>query len=492
MDGSLMCLIAFIVLGGLILVAFGFAWARPHQFLAVHRRLPPFVVIVAYVLAFFVISTPIMFGLIEFLEPLPYDWGSVDEDGDFVPLGESIASIVSFALGVWILSVTYGWVSERVMAEDLLDEVRLTRAMLEEPHYLDGIIKRWERELEWADRESDKFRRRSRLLETARKWQDHIERQKESAAFYATERLKTPPPKPPPVRWTVELMERACRASIAFVAPKLIADAADLDVGELGAIEPKRAADLLQRMRDQAASLLRVDEDLIARGRGEPIDLTHMIAGLPGVTLEDGAKFVATYSGDSHGGHHDITTTLNGAEVGLLAPIQFADTIEGAASAFFLYSELETFGVYWHGSYGRDHKTLLEWRELTSFATEHHWQAPAAPQQAAFTLGSVPDGAMDSGAGCVALDARGVNVFMTDFNTGAIYLNDNTHQLAIRSQDVSQGGEFNDLGGRISVRIALTGPMAEVQHELSSAPANLTLVIDGAETVVPVTYQCGS
>lgn len=118
--------------------------------------------------------------------------------------------------------------------------------------------------------------------------------------------------------------------------------------------------------------------------------------------------------------------------------------------------------------------------------------APAAPQQAAFTLGSVPDGAMDSGAGCVALDARGVNVFMTDFNTGAIYLNDNTHQLAIRSQDVSQGGEFNDLGGRISVRIALTGPMTEAQHELSSAPANLTLIIDGAETVVPVTYQCGS
>lgn len=117
---------------------------------------------------------------------------------------------------------------------------------------------------------------------------------------------------------------------------------------------------------------------------------------------------------------------------------------------------------------------------------------PATPQPAAFTLGSVPDSAMDSGAGCVALDARGVNVFMTDFNTGAIYLNDNTHQLAIRSQDVSQGGEFNDLGGRISVRIALTGPMTEVQHELSSAPANLTLVIDGAETVVPVTYQCGS
>lgn len=117
--------------------------------------------------------------------------------------------------------------------------------------------------------------------------------------------------------------------------------------------------------------------------------------------------------------------------------------------------------------------------------------APATPQQAAFTLGSVPDGAMESGAGCVALDARGVNVFMTDFNTGAIYLNEITHQLAIRRQD-DQGGEFNDLGGRISVRIALTGPIREVQHELSSAPANLTLVIDGAETVVPVTYQCGS
>ena len=119
--------------------------------------------------------------------------------------------------------------------------------------------------------------------------------------------------------------------------------------------------------------------------------------------------------------------------------------------------------------------------------------APVTPQQAAFTLGSVPDGAMDSEAGCVALDASGASIFFTNFSNGAIYLNDNLHRLAIGSQDVGQGGEFNDLGGRISVRIALTGEMTEVQHELSSAPANLTLVIDGAETVmVPVTYQCGS
>lgn len=380
MDGSLIFLLGFIVLGGLILVAFGFAWASPKRFLAVHQRLPPFVLIVAYLLAAFVISTPIMLGLAEFLEPLPYDRGSVDEDGDFVPLGESIASIVSFSLAVWILAVTYGWVSERVAAENLLDEVRLTRAMLEEPHYLEGIIKRWEKELEWADRQSDQFKRRSRLLETAKEWHHHIERQKESAAFYATDRLKTPPPKPPPVRWTAEAMERACRASPAFVAPQLIADVADLGVGERGAVEPGRAADLFSQMRDQAARLLRVDEDLIARGHGEQIDLTDMVARLTGVTLQEGAKFTATYSGDSHGGHHDITTTLDGVEVGLLAPIQFAATIEGLASAFFLYSELETFGVYWHGLYGRDHKTLLGWRDLASFAAEYHWQAPHDPK----------------------------------------------------------------------------------------------------------------
>jgi len=379
-DGSLILLTVFIALGGLTLVAFGFAWASPRRFLAAHQRLPPFVVIIGYVLAFFVISTPIMLGMADFLEPLPYDWGSVDEDGDFVPLGESIASIVSFALGVWILSVTYGWVSERVTAEDLLDEVRLTRAMLEEPHYLDGIIKRWEKELEWADRESDKSKRRSRLLETARKWHDHIERQKESAAFYATERLKTPPPKPPPVQWTAEAMELACRASAAFMAPQLIADIADLGVGEHGAVEPERAANLFSQMRDQAAGLLRVDEDLITQRRGAPVDLTSMIARLPGVTLQQGARFTAAYSGDSHGGHHDITTKLGDVEVGLLAPIQFAATIEGLASAFFLYSELDTFGVYWHGLYGRDHKTLLGWHDLASFAAEHHWQAPHDPK----------------------------------------------------------------------------------------------------------------
>lgn len=114
-------------------------------------------------------------------------------------------------------------------------------------------------------------------------------------------------------------------------------------------------------------------------------------------------------------------------------------------------------------------------------------------QSASFTLGSVPDGAMASGAGCVAVNASGVNVFMTDYSTGAISLNGETVQLAIRGQgDVGRGGEFYDFSGRINVRIALTGEPSEAGEELSSAPANLTLTVDGVESVVPIDYRCGS
>jgi hypothetical protein len=119
--------------------------------------------------------------------------------------------------------------------------------------------------------------------------------------------------------------------------------------------------------------------------------------------------------------------------------------------------------------------------------------APATHQPAAFTLGSVPDSAVDSGAGCAAVSAAGQNVLLTDYSTAAIHLNGETVRLAIRGQgDPGQGGEFFDVSGRINVRIALTGEPTEAGEELSSTPANLTLTLDGAEMVVPVTYQCGS
>jgi hypothetical protein len=119
--------------------------------------------------------------------------------------------------------------------------------------------------------------------------------------------------------------------------------------------------------------------------------------------------------------------------------------------------------------------------------------APIAPQPAAFTLGSVPDSAVDSGAGCVAVSAAGQNIFLTDYSTAAIHLNGETVRLAIRGQsDPGGGGEFYDVSGRINVRIALTGEPTEAGEELSSTPANLTLLVDGAEIAQAISYQCGS
>jgi len=116
---------------------------------------------------------------------------------------------------------------------------------------------------------------------------------------------------------------------------------------------------------------------------------------------------------------------------------------------------------------------------------------PTTPQQTAFPLGPVPLGAV-SDALCVAIDAQEMHVFKTGVDRGAVVLDGSLIDLFTDSQDVRSGGEFTDLEFRIRVRIALTGPTTEAQPwELSSAPANLTLVIDGAETVVPVTYQCG-
>lgn len=119
--------------------------------------------------------------------------------------------------------------------------------------------------------------------------------------------------------------------------------------------------------------------------------------------------------------------------------------------------------------------------------------APPIQQPAAFVLSAVPNGAVEDGAGCLAVDAAGQNILVTDYSVGAIQLNGTPVRLAaLAGRDGGiDGTNFGD-GDRIAVRVVFTGEPTEAAHELSATPANLVLSVDGSETVVPVSYRCES
>lgn len=118
---------------------------------------------------------------------------------------------------------------------------------------------------------------------------------------------------------------------------------------------------------------------------------------------------------------------------------------------------------------------------------------PATPQPAAFVLSAVPKDTVEDGAGCLAVDAVGQNILVTDYSVAAVQLNGTTVRLAaLAGRDGGiDGTNFSD-GDRIGVQIVFTGEPTEAAHELSATPANLMLTVDGSETVVPVSYLCES
>lgn len=116
-----------------------------------------------------------------------------------------------------------------------------------------------------------------------------------------------------------------------------------------------------------------------------------------------------------------------------------------------------------------------------------------APQSTTPVFAEVPFDAVGDGASCVAVDADGRSIFVTDFQTGVINANGEVLRLSLRGGgDVGwSGGDFLDASGNVVVRITLTGEPIEVGHENAVTPADLTFSPNVTETVVPVTYQCG-
>lgn len=117
--------------------------------------------------------------------------------------------------------------------------------------------------------------------------------------------------------------------------------------------------------------------------------------------------------------------------------------------------------------------------------------APAAPQMAAISLGPVSFDAVGDGAGCVAVNAEGQSVFVTDYSVGVIQINGTTVRLpAVAGGDGGMDGTHFGDGSGIVLRIVHSGGPTESGHESSATPANLTLTVDGSETAVPVSYRC--
>jgi len=65
-----------------------------------------------------------------------------------------------------------------------------------------------------------------------------------------------------------------------------------------------------------------------------------------------------------HGWSFDTFANVNGEELKPLPTLQFANTMDGILSAFFVSVILPTIGAFWHGLYERDYQLIVSSNEL--------------------------------------------------------------------------------------------------------------------------------
>ena len=117
------------------------------------------------------------------------------------------------------------------------------------------------------------------------------------------------------------------------------------------------------------------EEEAIRRtehGDGGRFALESLIRALKDARTYPKASYYAKFHTDEDGEigsiHHgwcfDSFAIINGYEVNVLQGLRFADTIDGALSAFFASAILPTIGAYWHGLYDRDYQMVETPTEL--------------------------------------------------------------------------------------------------------------------------------
>lgn len=124
----------------------------------------------------------------------------------------------------------------------------------------------------------------------------------------------------------------------------------------------------IDRMNDARAVAQRLMPTGAVSQSDRVVELSPILDRLSGL-VKPCSSLTAVKIGDSHGSFYE----LHG-----LDRLRFKLTGAGALDAFFCFQELPTFGVFWHGAYGRDYQFLFG-ESLRLTLRDHFQLSPTDP-----------------------------------------------------------------------------------------------------------------
>lgn len=349
-----------------------------------------FVVLVAIALSMIIFG-----GAMTLLWWLPSSWGSVDEDGGYTTARVTLAGLVTFlgtpAVGYVLASATEAIYERRILSERSRGLAEILRALTRSADLqrlrlefearatsLDAHVQR--RGDSWVD--SDTTVRtpkesRQRMLRDLVELVERVESDVKDIASAAL--LQEQHRRESKANRLRELISAEDKAITAVADLNRYRDALAAAAGQIRRRSDGTASgtwpepQLLERalvdrkwaeLDNHATGLFALSESDIRSGKKGPFSLEPFFAFCAHVALEPGSELTASYSGDAHGGHTELSARRAGQERSYLSALKVGTCHEALIEALYVGCELPTLGAYWHGLAGRDHKFLFEERQI--------------------------------------------------------------------------------------------------------------------------------
>lgn len=308
-----------------------------------------------------------------FLFWVPSPLGRVDEFGDFQPLRDTLA--VGLALiSLYMIGALETLAQKDVRSKQLEEENGELRSIL---HFASGISHKLTHYAELRDSATDPERKHffAGLHATGHKLDEQV--RAIVAAALTEEKTKRDSAKALEARETEHARQKAALAQRRQQIQRMVAAltrANQLPVAQAAngiaagecLIDPALVAQRWEALQSVAIPTLALTKDDIKKGESNPRSIGSILAACAATSVTDGATIVASYSGNSHGGHTEFYGLVNGQKQNYLDVIRFYDSLEGIVEGLFFAFALPQYGTYWHGLYDRDYTFLFETGQLSA------------------------------------------------------------------------------------------------------------------------------
>jgi hypothetical protein len=316
--------------------------------------------------------TAAYFGAKGLLFWVPTSIGNVDEYGDFQPLKDTIAIPLAF-LSLPLIGSMEELARSKVRSRSLDDENVELKSILTEVSGLRYKLSRYEELQKSSDNpDQELFYARlqdlgehldkqintvveNALNEDKRRREEQLEREALQAA--TSERQ---------AEFARQLQDYRNALEVAAHRKQLetIRSLEHVSEGVEYLIDATIAVRKWHALERTADSFLSLNEKNIKNGEKVPSSINGLIGTYVGTSVIPPLTVMATYSGDSHGGHTELYVEIDGRKESYLKALKLENSLEALVEGLFIAFELPKKGAYWHGLYGRDYSFLFDNNQL--------------------------------------------------------------------------------------------------------------------------------